>query len=51
MPVIKSRDKKGQYYRWGSTGKKYYFKTEIGRKRSYTLATKQGRAIKISQTS
>lgn len=26
MPSVKGKDSKGSYYRWGSKGKKYYYK-------------------------
>jgi len=50
MPVKSGKDKKGHYYRWGSRGKKYYYKkgNEASRKRAETLAGKQGAAAHAS---
>ena len=46
MPSVKGKDSKGSYYRWGSKGKKYYYKegNEDLRKRAKKLADKQGAA-------
>lgn len=47
MPVQRGRDSQGSFYRWGNSGKKYYYIP--GSKRSRELAKqkalKQGRAI------
>lgn len=60
MPVQRGTDSIGYFYRWGESGKKYYYKfttrkvTDKGIKR-YTQETakekaaRQGRAIKASQ--
>ena len=40
MPIHKGIENNKYYYQWGS-GKKYYFKTEIGEKRAYNKAIKQ----------
>ena len=49
MPVKEGSDKRGKYYQGGNKGKKYYYFTKIGKKRAFTLAMKQGKAIKASQ--
>ena len=49
MPVVHGKDKDGKFFRYGKSGKKYYYKTEIGKKRAKSLAMKQGRAIKSRQ--
>lgn len=59
MPLHKGKDKHGQYYRWGSSGHKYYFKDaksergEQGGTTSKALAKanalKQARAIEASK--
>lgn len=50
MPVKRGRDKKGYFYRWGSSGKKYYFKKgdRSARTRAKNKAERQGRAIRAS---
>ena len=52
MPVQRSQDSKGPFYRWGESGKKYHY--TVGNKRSRDMAkskaAKQGRAIKASQS-
>lgn len=45
MPIINSSDKRGRYYKWGKSGKKYYYNTERGKKRAKSKAIAQGRAI------
>jgi hypothetical protein len=51
MPVMLSKDKLGNFARWGNRGKKYYYipNNKISREKAKALAFKQGRAIKISQ--
>ena len=51
MPVLRGKDSKGSYYRWGENGKKYYYKSgsEQSRERAKSKAALQGRAIKASQ--
>lgn len=53
MPLINGKDSTGSYYKWGNTGKKYYYKT--GSKRSRELAKKkamkQARAIEWRKSS
>lgn len=50
MPVQRSKDGKGPYYRWGNSGKKYHY--EPGNKQSRDAAKKkaerQGRAARAS---
>jgi len=47
MPVQQGTDKKGPFYRYGKSGKKYYYKSrdESSRKRAKQKATIQGYAI------
>lgn len=49
MPIHLRSDLSGKFFQYGESGKKYYFKTEIGKKRAYTKARKQTSAIKISE--
>ena len=49
MPIHKGVDNIGYYFQYGTTGKRYYFNTELGRKRAYNKALNQTRAIKISE--
>jgi hypothetical protein len=46
MPIHEGTDNKGKFYQWGNQ-KKYYFNTEIGKKRAYEKALKQSKAIKL----
>jgi hypothetical protein len=50
MPVARGTDAKGSFYRFGSSGTKYYYKSgDVGsRKRARALAERQGRAIRAS---
>jgi hypothetical protein len=47
MPVHRGQDKRGAFYQWGTTGKKYYYTTGSSRSRSLAMskAALQGRAI------
>jgi hypothetical protein len=45
MPVKEGKDKLGNWARWGTKGKKYYWNTQIGRTMAIRLAERQGRAI------
>jgi hypothetical protein len=47
MPVHRGKDKKGPYYRYGSSGKKYYYIPGNKRSRAIALskAKRQGIAI------
>jgi hypothetical protein len=49
MPVNLGKDTKGKFYRYGTTGAKYYFTGPITQKRAYELAARQGRAIQASK--
>ncbi len=49
MPVKRGHDKKGKFYRYGKTGKKYYFKTEAQRKRAKQKAMIQAYAIEMNR--
>lgn len=49
MPIKQSFDKRGKYYQFGDSGKKYYFNTERGRKMAYEKAQIHGQAIAISK--
>lgn len=52
MPARRGRDRKGSFYRWGNSGKKYYYSpgSKISRERAKEKAEKQGRAIKADQS-
>lgn len=52
MPVKRGTDSKGAFYRYGSSGKKYYFKPgdKASMQRAKTRAGKQAQAIKASQS-
>lgn len=47
MPIHQGQDKNGQFYQWGKTGKKYYFKPEDKQSKQHALnkAKKQQTAI------
>lgn len=47
MPIHTGQDKNGNFYQWGKTGKKYYFKPgdEASRKRARGKAEAQQTAI------
>jgi len=45
MPIIKGRDKNGNYYRYGKSGKKFYYTTEDTRKQAKRKAILQGWVI------
>ncbi len=47
MPIEQKRDKKGKFYRYGKTGKRYYYTTEAGRKTSKRKAMIYGYAIQM----
>jgi len=49
MPVEKGKDSKGKFYRWGKSGKKYYYSDRSSETRAKNKASKQGRAIKASK--
>lgn len=46
MPTRIGKDKKGRFARWGSSGKKYYFKSgsKSQKQRAINRAKKQGQA-------
>jgi hypothetical protein len=46
MPVQRGTDRKGGFYRYGKSGKKYRYSSESGRKKAKAKASMQGRAIK-----
>jgi hypothetical protein len=50
MPVHKGKDKKGEFFQWGSA-KKYYFnpRSPISIRRAYRQAKKQGIAIILNR--
>lgn len=50
MPLQTDKDNNGWFYRWGDSGKKYYFRLANGRSKSIAKgkAEKQGRAIERS---
>jgi hypothetical protein len=45
MPLQNGKDKKGHFFRWGKTGKKYYYRTKEERLLAKRKALKQGYAI------
>ncbi len=45
IDVKRWRDKNGSFYRYGKTGKKYYFKTEEDRKQAKRKAILNGYAL------
>lgn len=49
MPVTVGRDNNGPYYKWGKTGKHYYYKVgdEHSRKKARKKAIRQGVAIRL----
>jgi len=49
MPVERGKDEKGNWMRWGSKGKKYYWSTERGRVTATQKAQRQGQAIHASR--
>jgi hypothetical protein len=50
VPVRAGKDIKGSFFRWGVTGKKYYFnKSGLSKIRAHILATRQGRAIMMNR--
>jgi hypothetical protein len=50
MPVHRSKDSKGPYYRWGESGKKYHYEAgnARSRERAKEKAEKQGRAARVA---
>ena len=52
MPIINNRDSKGPYYKYGDTGKKYYYtaKDKRSREAARAKAAKQGRAIEYKKS-
>ena len=50
MPTASGKDSKGSYYRWGSSGKKYYYipNDKKSREKAKEKANKQGIAIYAS---
>jgi hypothetical protein len=52
MPVYRGLDVAGSFYKWGTIGKKYYYKSghKKSRENAKIRARKQGIAIKISQS-
>ncbi|MGH8986563.1 MAG: hypothetical protein ACRDY6_22210 [Acidimicrobiia bacterium] len=46
MPVRRSRDRKGPYYQWGDSGKRYHYRAgdPRSRDRAKEQATRQGHA-------
>ncbi len=51
MPISIREDSKGQYFQYGTTGKKYYFNPESLRSfnKAFDKALKQSAAIMLSQ--
>lgn len=50
MPTERGKDTKGAFFKWGSSGKKYYYRASSKRSRDLARqkANRQGRAIKAS---
>jgi len=46
MPIHEGQEGNNRYYQFGIHGKRYYFTTEIGRKKAYNRCLKQAHAIK-----
>jgi len=49
MPLINSKDSKGNYFKWGALGKKYHYKTAKTKASAKAKAMLQGRAIERSK--
>jgi hypothetical protein len=51
MPITRKTDKKGSFYQFGDTGKRYYYKTKDDKSRNSAKkrAMKQGQAIEINK--
>ncbi len=51
MPIYNQKDSKGHYYRYGTSGKKYYYNPLSNRsnKIAYTKALKQTQAINANK--
>ena len=51
MPTMRGKDTKGCYYKYGDTGKKYYYTcgNKISRETAKKKAAKQGRAIEYKK--
>jgi len=51
MPARQGKDKKGCWWRWGHSGKKYYYrcKDKIASARAKKKANIQGRAIHVKR--
>lgn len=51
MPLKRGVDQYGSYYKYGSTGKKYYYlvHSKHSRKIAYNKAKRQGVAIRINK--
>jgi len=51
MPLINNHDKNGRFWKYGKTGKKYYYKAgdSYSRSEAKIKAIKQGRVIEIKK--
>ncbi len=51
MPILKRKDLHGYYYRYGTSGKKYYYNPQSSRSKkiAYTKALKQTQAINANK--
>jgi len=49
MPLENGKDKEGHFYRWGRSGKKYYYppKNEFLRYQARWSALRQGKAVEM----
>jgi len=51
MPVMRGEDSEGYFYRYGKSGKKYYYNPnkKQSREKAKHLASIQGKAVKAQQ--
>jgi hypothetical protein len=51
MPIIRSKDSKGPYFKFGATGKKYHYRpgSKLSKVHAEKKAATQGRAIERSK--
>jgi len=49
MPLVNGKDKEGHFYRWGRSGKKYYYPVgnSFLRDQARWRALRQGRAVEM----
>lgn len=49
MPIKEGKDNLGYYFQFGNTGKKYHYKTPIGKIKAYNKCILQMKAIEWSK--